>query len=880
MNPHRWQQIEEIYFSAFTVENPQRAEFLRAECGGDRELYDEVVSLIEETDENDSFLSESLLTLGLSIISNEEKESLINCRIGRYKIVRLLGEGGMGEVYLATDESLSRKVALKLLPAFLTDEIAVVQRFRREARAASSISHQNIAHIYEAGKSGDQHFIAMEYIEGETLRAVLRSSAAPDIPRALAIAAQIADALAAAHRAGVIHRDIKPENIIIQTGGAVKVLDFGLAKLTAVADETDASAAANLKTTSGLIMGTIAYMSPEQIRAQTIEPAADIWSLGVVLYEMLTGTRPFEAETKGDLIAAILTSDAALPRRLNSEINARLESVVLKMLRKNAGERYADAGELLADLRVCEKYPDSKTARLMRQTAFAARRATGHQHGKYFAALAVAVVCAVLIFGAATALRLFDTADAENFSIGNFAAETIAVLPFVDENGKAENEYLADGLTESLINRLSLIKNLTVKARSSVFFYKNKAVSPLDISRELSAQAVLRGRIAENGNDLTVNLEMINGRTGSSVWKKLYRLKTTDIAALETEMARDVSQALQSRLSATETQKIEKKPTNNAEAMQLYMRGRFHWNKRTSKDLQKAIAYFEQATTLDPNFALVFAALAESYTLASGYAISTPHESFPKARAAAERALKIDDSLAEAHNALAYVLFNYEWNFAESEREAARAIALNPNYATAFHWFGNANLLAMGKFDESISALRRAQELDPLSLIVNADLATNYLFARRTDEAIEQFRKTLEMDDNFYYAHAYLGRAYLMKNSFPEALAELKKAQTLSDDPRIYMLFARTYAKMGDRKNALKMLARLKDISRYKYVSPYYFALVYAGLNEKDQAFAWLETALREREGRMTLIKVDPLLDDIRSDARFPDYLRRVGLEP
>ena len=882
MDALRWQKIEEIYNSALEIDAKSRVEFVHTACRDDLQLCYEVKSLLAETDAEDDFLKDSLLVSGLSVLQKKEEKSLVGEKIGRFAIIELLGQGGMGEVFLAEDAQLARRVALKVLPVFLTEDLDSVRRFRHEARAASIISHPNIAHIYETGETNNRYFIAMEYVAGETLRAFLKREQ-PDINQSLDIVTQIAEALTAAHGAGVIHRDIKPENIIVKNSGLIKILDFGLAKLSAIEDEKEAQLTKSFITTSGLIMGTVAYMSPEQIRARGVTFTTDIWSLGVVLYELLTGARPFEGETQGDSIASILRTEPLAPSALNAKIPAGLSAIVMKMLRKSADERYQTADALLADLNFQKKTDfrfnplqfaaraDKKTFNLKYLADF-----LNKHHAGFAAGVIVALIVAITGFWF---FADYSGSNAPGLLAENAAVESVAVIPFAFQNNNSADDYLAEGITDSLISRLSQIRKLKVKSRNSVFQYKGKNVSAQIVGRELAVAAVLFGQIFENGDDLTLNLELVNAQNGNRLWGKHYQKKKSEIPALQNEISRDVSNALYPQLSAAEVQKLTKKTTENAQANDLYLRGRFHWNKRTAKDMQKSIDYFEQATALDPNFALAYAGLAESYVLASGYAIAAPQQSFPQAKTAAQRAIEIDETLAEAHNALAYALFNYDWNFAESEREIERAIELNPNYSTAYHWRGNANLLAVGKYEEAIDSLKKAQELDPLSLIINADLATGYLYARQFDRAVEQFQKTIEMDENFFYAHAYLGRTLLMKGDYAAALAELKKAQSLSNDPLVMMLSARTYAKMGRRDKALEMLAELEETARQKYVSAYYFALVYAGLGEKDRAFEWLEKALQDREGPMTVIKVDALLDDLRSDARFPPFLRHVGLD-
>ena len=477
------------------------------------------------------------------------------------------------------------------------------------------------------------------------------------------------------------------------------------------------------------------------------------------------------------------------------------------------------------------------------------------------------------------AIYKYSSGNAEATDVENKQIQSIAVLPFTNESGDSDKEYLSDGLTELFINRLSQLPDLTVKARNSVFQYKGKELNAKAVGSELAVQAVLLGRISQRNDDLKLNLELVDCRTGNQIWGEQYNYKTNALIEFQSEIVQDVSNKLRSRLSNKDEQKINKIYTTNADAYQAFLRGRFHWSKRTAKDLQKSVEYYEQAVALDPGFALAYAGLADSYVLLSGYAVSSPQESFPKAKEAAQKAIKLDDSLAEAHTSLGYVLFNFDWNFEESEKEMRRAIELNPNYSTAYHWYGNANLLAFGKLDESIESVRRAHELDPLSLIINADLGTAYLYAGQLEKAVGQYKKTIELDENFYYAHAYLGRTYMMKGEYENAIKEFEKAQTLGSDPRVLMLSACNYSRMGKRGEALKKIEELKKVSQEKYVSPYYFALAYTSLGDKDKAFEWLEKAFAAREGRMTLMKADPLLNDLRSDPRFDDLLKRVGLE-
>jgi TolB-like protein/Tfp pilus assembly protein PilF len=484
----------------------------------------------------------------------------------------------------------------------------------------------------------------------------------------------------------------------------------------------------------------------------------------------------------------------------------------------------------------------------------------------------VFVCAAVFIVGAVTVAAYFY------FSQNNIGAiQSIAVLPFVNESGNADVDYLSDGMTESLISSLSQIPKLNVKARSSVFRYKGKDTKAPIIGKELNVQAILNGRVVQRGQDLILYVELVDAATENVLWKQTYNKTMTNLVALQSDIARDVADKLRVRLSGADEQRLAKHYTDNPEAYQLYLKGRFYWNQRTGDALKKSIEYFNQAIEKDPSYALAYAGQGDGYSLLPGYGGDSPRESLPKAEAAARRAVELDDSLAEAHTSLAHALIQ-QWNLSDANREFQRAIALNPNYPTAHHWYGCNNLLVMARFDEAIAEGHRAQELDPFSLIINADLGYDYIYARRYDQAIEQLRKTIEMDQSFYYAHRLLGQAYELKGSFPEAFAEYQRAKRMSDDPLVLAFLGHAFAASGQRDEALKTLNQLTEISRQRYVSAYSVAMVYAELGEKDQALNWLEKGYQERATKMAFLKIDPFFDNLRSDPRFADLVRRVGV--
>jgi eukaryotic-like serine/threonine-protein kinase len=824
-------------------------------------------------------------------------------RLGRYEIGVRLGAGGMGEVYLAQDTRLERTVALKILPSDVAADRQRMQRFIQEAKAASGLNHPNILTIHEIEQIDSTHFIATEFIDGETLRQCFDARRLK-VSEALDISVQLASALAAAHAAGIIHRDIKPDNVMLRVDGIVKVLDFGLAKLTerqTPNTNVDAETATTLvQTRPGLVMGTAAYMSPEQARGLQVDERTDIFSLGAVIYEMIAGQAPFGGATTSDLLVAILEREPPPLTHSAPEAPAELERIVIKALAKDTEERYQTAKDLLTDLKRLKQRLDavaelerSAGAELHTLTAATAHSTATFTHATAGATapsqvpasssaqyvvrqvkehkafvLVTAVVLALAIAGIAYYVREPSTGT---------AIESIAVLPLDNQNHDPEMEYLSDGVTDSIINSLTQLPNLRVIARSSVFRYKGKQADPIAVANELGVHAVLTGRIIQRGDNLNVSVELVDVRDNKQIWGDQYERKVADLLAVQREIAQEITSKLRMKLAGAEQTRVTRNYTENAEAYQLYLRGRFYWNKRTDTGLKKAIEYFNQAIDKDPNYALAYTGLADAYVLLPGYAAGSPQDSYPKAKAAAKKALEIDDTLAEAHASLGNALFLFDWNFPESTREFQRAIELNRNYAAAHHWYSG-NLLLMGRFDEAIAEMKRALELDPLSMIINTELGTTYFYARQYDQSLEQLRKTLEMDPSFYYAHYSSGMAYLMKRSLEEALAEYQKARQLNDDPYVLALVGHFYAASGKTDQAFRTLDQLKEISKQRYVPAYGFAIVYAQLGEKDQAFQWLEKSYQNHEGYVTILKIDPFFDSLRSDPRLTDLVRRVGL--
>ena len=820
--------------------------------------------------------------------------------LGRYEIRSPLGKGGMGEVYLAWDSQLDRTVALKVLPADVASDQQRMQRFTQEAKAASALNHPNILTIYEVGQAGSARFIATEFIDGVTLRQHM-ADARMKTGEVLNIVMQIASALTAAHAAGIVHRDIKPENIMVRRDGYVKVLDFGLAKLAETqTHRSDPEAATIVKTEPGIIMGTASYMSPEQARGQEVDARTDIWSLGVVIYEMITGRPPFEGQTFSDVISLILQKEPLALGRHALEVPTELERIIAKALTKDREERYQTAKDLLIDLKRLKQQLNVE-AEIERTAApkFSAgaigtsRRSAAVQtvnqsapastsNAEYIAGeikrhkLGVGIA-GVMLLAIIAAIAYFGY-FARDSGPGREAITSIAVLPFVNASNNPDAEYLSDGISESLINSFSQVPKLRVVPRSTVFRYKGREVDPQTVGRELCVRAVLTGKLAQRGDTLSIQTELIDVEEGSQLWGAQYNRKLADILAVQEEISREISEKLRIRLSGEERKQLTKRYTENTEAYQLYLKGRYYWDKRTAEALKKGIDYFRQAIDMDPNYALAYAGLADTYNVLPIWTPIETKEAYPKAKSAALKALEIDDTLAEAHTSLAYALFRYDWDWSGAEREFKRGIELKPNYATAHQWY-SFYLSAMGQLDEAIVEIKRAEDLEPLSLFINSDVGFALYRARQYDQAIAQLRKTIEIDPTFGYAHYQLGLVYEIKGMYDEAIDEMRKAVELSKNaPRLLGSLGHTYAVSGKRAEALDVLNQLKEKAKQEYVSAYLIALVYTGLGDKDQAFVWFDKACQDREWFMPKLKDDLRLDNIRSDPRFAGLLRCVGL--
>ena len=775
---------------------------------------------------------------------------MIGKTISHYKIVEKIGEGGMGVVYKAEDTKLKRAVALKFLPAHALDSDDEKKRFLHEAQAAASIEHPNISSVYEIDEAEGRTFISMPYIEGESLKDKIKKGPLK-LQEIIDLAAQMAGGLQEAHEKKIVHRDIKPANIMVTPKGQIKIMDFGLAKLSGRTKLTKE------QTT----LGTISYMSPEQAQGEKVDHRSDIWSLGVVIYEMITGQLPFKGDYEQAVIYSILNERAESISGLRTGVPMALEVILEKAMAKNPAERYQHVEDMLVDLRNVGKNMETDSDSTVTTSV------GGKQKNRKPVLVGMAgLLLAILVMVYFIILK------------PNPMIDSVAIMPFANDSGDPEMEYLSDGITESLISKLSQLADLKVMSRHSVFRFKGEEIDPKSVGQNLNVRAILLGRISQVGENLRISLELVDTKDDRQLWGEQYTHGIADVLTLQEDISRQVSENLHLKLSPAENSLLAELPTQNSEAYHLYLRGRYFLLRVNRVDLDKSIDYFNQVIEIDPVYALAYAGLADAYwSIALFYTGS--EEDMQKAESYALKAIEIDEGLAEAHQSLAMIHYVRDWNWLEAEKELMRVLEINPNYADAYDVLGQI-MTVNGRMDEALMYQRKSVDLDPLQIRNNCNFGWALHMAGQYDEAIEQARRTLELPGAPLWDHIWISMSYIQKGMYDEALKALESIRAKAENwPPWLAELAYVYASTGRRDEAQKVIDRMLEIASERYVNEFFIAVAYAGLKDTDRTIEWIEKGISRRNPRVTTLKVDKKFDFLRNDPRYEVMLKKMGLD-
>ena len=851
----RWQHVKSLFQAALERPVETRPAFLDQACP-DAEVRQDVESLLVSHAEAGNFL-EAPAALPSVIAAGS--------LLGPYEIVALIGSGGMGDVYKARDKRLDRDVAVKVLPHDLATDPGRRRRFEQEARAASALNHPNIVAVYDIGSHEGVAFIVTELLEGQSLAERVAQAPLP-VRRALEYSAQAARGLDAAHLRGIVHRDLKPANLFLTSQGQVKILDFGIAKLTGEDRETSQRDGGDKSgTVPGLVLGTAGYMSPEQVRGDPVDARSDQFSLGCVLYELLAGQAPFQRSTAAQSMAAVLETEPPPLAQVSERVPRPVAWIVERCLAKDPQDRYSATADLARDLELTlSRLPELSggAAAAIPQPQPTARRAL-----------------AVLSVGILAAGALLSWRSLVHDAGRPAKPAMLAVLPFENLSGNPNEEFFSDGLTEELITQLGRLQpdRLGVIARTSTMPYKKTQKHAKEIGRELHVDYLMEGSVRRDGERVRISVQLIRVSDQTHLWAENYQRDVRDILELQSEVATAVARETSVQLSAQGRALLANIRPVSPRAHELYLLGRHHWNKRTEAELRKSLEYFQRAIDEDPAYAASYAALADAYIVMANWGLLSPKEAFPRAKAAATKALEIDGGLAEARIARAYATHLFDWNPAPAEKEFKQALEMNSNYATGHQWYA-VQLASMGRFDAAIAQIKRAQELDPLSLIIGDVAGWILSLARRCDPAIAEFRKAVELDPGFYPTHFDLGVAYAVCGMPDAALEEMEKARSISGTaPRTLSGLAYVHAMAGQDAKARELLDALIELSRRRYVPPFDIAVVYAALDEKDLAFDWLKKAHEDRYPWLVMLGVSPMFDTLRPDPRFQALVRELN---